>query len=66
MKPGSALVDPTDFFELMDKMTTEEQDKYMKLIRGCTKRLNKIKDPTEVAYQAVVCGKENSNEVNFT
>lgn len=66
LKPGSAVVDPTDFFQLMDKMTAEEQDKYMILIKGCTKRLNRIKDPIEVAYQAMVCGKENSNEVlNF-
>lgn len=65
MKPGSAAIDPTGFFELLDQMTEEEQDKYMKLIRGCTKRLNKIKDPIEVSYQAVLCGKENSNEVIF-
>lgn len=63
MRPGSPIIDPTDFFELMDKMTEEEQNKYMILIKGCTKRLSKIKDPTEVAYQAVLCGKENSNEV---
>lgn len=66
MKPGSVVVNPTDFFELMDKMTEDEQNKYIKLIKGCTKRLSKIKDPTEVAYQAVVCGKENSNEVSIT
>lgn len=65
MRPGSAVVNPTEFFELMDKMTEEDQNNYMKLIKGCTKRLNKIKDPIEVAYQAMVCGKENSNEVIF-
>lgn len=65
LKPGSAVVNPTDFFELMDGMTEEEQNKYMILMRGCTKRLSKIKDPIEVAYQAMVCGKQNSNEVNF-
>lgn len=63
MKPGSSAIDPTDFLQLMDQMTEEDQDKYMKLIKGCTKRLSKIKDPVEVAYQAVLCGKQNSNEV---
>lgn len=58
-------MNPTEFFELLDKMTEEEQNKFMILIKGCTKRLNKIKDPLEVAYQAVLCGKENSNEVIF-
>lgn len=63
MKPNSTQIDPSDFFDLMEQMTEEEQDRYVKLMKGCTRRLTKIKDPTEVAYQAVVCGKENSNKV---
>lgn len=63
MKPNSTEIDPSEFFDLMEQMTEEDQDKYVKLMKGCTRRLNKIKDPVEIAMQLVVCGKENSNEV---
>lgn len=64
MQPGSPHINPSDFFELMDQMTEQEQENYLTLMKGCTKRLNKIKDPVEVSYQAMACGKQNSNEVH--
>lgn len=64
MKPGSSIIDPTEFFDVIDQMTEEEQNKMMKMMRGCSKRVAKIKDPVEIVYQALVCMKENANEVN--
>ncbi|XP_031626713.1 uncharacterized protein LOC116342996 [Contarinia nasturtii] len=65
MKPGSAAFDPSVFFELMEKMSEEDQDKYLKITKGCAKRVSKIKDPIEVSYQTMVCCKENSNELFY-
>lgn len=63
LEPGSPVVDTSTFFKLIGKMTQNDQDNYLKLFHDCAKRVSKIQNPLEVAYQAMVCGKENSNEV---
>lgn len=64
MKPGSSIIDPSEFFDVVDQMTEEEQNKIMKMVRGWSKKVAKIKDPVEIVYQALVCMKKNSAEVN--
>lgn len=65
MKRGSTTFYPSTLFDLMEEMTEEEQKKYFKLIRGCAKRISRIKDPVEVSYQARVCEKENDPDVRI-
>lgn len=59
MREGSSVVDVTDFIEIMNYMTREEQGKYLRMSKKC---LKKYKDPCESAYQFNICMKRNSNE----
>lgn len=58
MKEDSTTVDPTEFVEIMNHMTTEEQNKYLKMSKKCNK---KNKDLCEMVYQMNLCWKRNSN-----
>lgn len=50
-------IDPTEFVELMNQMTSEEQNKYLKMSKKCNK---KNKDVCEMIYQMNLCWKKNS------
>lgn len=64
MKPNSTKIDPSEMIDLAQKLTNQEYQNLLTLSKGCLSRVRKVKEPTEVAYQLNVCGKQNSLEVN--
>lgn len=59
IKANTTTLDPIKFLEVMDHMTTAEQNRFYKLGGGCFK---KKKDLCEFAYQMSLCSKRNSND----
>lgn len=63
MKENSTTIEPTEFLGILNQMTTDEQNKYLKLTKKCNK---KNKDLCEMVYQMNLCSKRNSNEDYYT
>lgn len=54
------------FAEYFADLSREQQEIYVRMGRGCAKRIKNIKDRLDFFYEAVVCFKQNDNEViNF-
>lgn len=56
---GTNIMTPEKLMDIINLMTTEEQQRILKLGRKCFK---KNKDLCEMAYQIAMCGKRNSNQ----
>lgn len=53
------------FGELLIELTSEQKEIYLRMSKGCAKRLREVKDPLEFTYGLYVCFKQNDNEVNL-
>lgn len=56
-------VDLTDFINFLSQLSEKEQNIYLKMGKGCAKKVRRIKDPIEKIYQGQICLKENDNDV---
>lgn len=65
LDPKSNKVLLGKFSEYFADLTREQQEIYVRMGRGCVKRIKLIKDFLEYSYEALVCVKQNDNEVNF-
>lgn len=48
----------------MSLLTEKEQSIYLKMGKGCPKKVRRIKDPIDKIYIGQICLKENDNDVS--
>lgn len=64
VEPKSNKILLSKFTDFFSELTHEQQELYLRMGRGCVKRVRGINDRLEFIYLLTVCIKQNDNEVN--